>query len=94
MRVDVRSDEDSYKRVTAFESKGMPGILMSGRAGETDAGYGPEGSTPLAAKMRFCRINLAWSKLRHSQHPRKGWGRNLPRMTLKHSLDTLSPHDI
>lgn len=33
MRVDVRSDEGGYKRVTALESKGMPRMLMSDRDG-------------------------------------------------------------
>ena len=31
-------------------------------------GCRPEGSMPLAAKTRFCRTNLAWSKLWYGQH--------------------------
>ena len=34
VRVDVRSDEGGYKRVTALESKGMPSMLMSDREGD------------------------------------------------------------
>jgi len=59
-----------------------------------NAGHGPEESIPLAAKIRFCRINLAWSKLRRGKHAggRQGW--NLPKATLEYSLDTFSSHDI
>ena len=61
---------------------------------ETNVDYRPEGSIPLAAKIRFCRINLAWSKLRRSQHAaRENRDENSPSRH-GHSLDTFSPHDI